>query len=203
MATTLGRFSNIATDPLRNFRFYAVFEKSGGATNTAAAGVFNDKITSFSGGFQTITGLSVNTQPIPYREGGYNTTIHQVPGMTTFTPVTMQRGALAGNEEAITWMKGLFAAGSGEGIAIGAGKDFRVDIKVYVLDHPNTADTFDPVANARMGFKIHNAWITTLAYSDLNAGDQGLLFESMTIVHEGLSIATGVKQSDGTYKVKF
>lgn len=186
MARPLARFSSVKTDPLRNFRFYAEFYLHTDAGATANS-TFGTKITSFNGGFQTITGLNVNTQPIPYREGGMNTTIHQVPGMTTFTPLTFQRGALGLNDEARTWMKGLFTASAGEG-TIAAGTGFRADVNIYVLDHPAPyVDGADSVPSAKLGFKAHNAWITTLAYSDLNAGDQGLLFESMTLVHEGLS----------------
>jgi phage tail-like protein len=185
MANTsnIQRFSSIATDPLRNFKFIAEF--------TPASTVFDGSIApSVASGFTSITGLGINTQSIPYREGGYNTTIHQIPGMTTFTPITFQHGTLTSNLQGINWMRGLFAAATGEGIAIGSGKDFRVNIDIYVLDHPAqpASDTADLVTNAKMHFKVHNAWITTLQYSDLNAGDQNILFEQMTVVHEGLSV---------------
>jgi phage tail-like protein len=184
-SSIINRFSTLATDPLRSFRFFAKFEVAKDGK------VFDTKITSWSGGFSSISGLSINTQAIQYREGGYNTTVHQVPGMTTFTPITMQRGVLAGNDQAITWMRGLFAAASGEGIAVkggaaGAAESFRVNIKVFVADHPNSGPT--EVQNYKMGFKIHNAWITALNYTDLNAADGAILFESMTLVHEGLSV---------------
>ena len=85
-------------------------------------------------------------------------------------------------------MRQLFAAASGEGVALTTGQDFRCNVNIYVLDHPAViADNTDLVANAKMRFKLHNAWITTLQYSDLNAGDQNILFEQMTLVHEGLS----------------
>jgi phage tail-like protein len=110
--------------------------------------------------------------------------------MTTFSPISLQRGVLDGNDQAITWMRGLFAAAAGDGIATGSGNTFRVNIDIYVMDHPNSAGT---VANSnanvpRMGFRVHNAWITGLNYTDLNANDGALLFESMQLVHEGLSI---------------
>jgi len=186
MPTNISRFSSIATDPLRNFKFYAEFFP---ATANGSTAVFNSALTTAVGGFTSITGLAINTQSIPYREGGYNTTIHQIPGMTTFSPVTFQRGTLTGNTQGLKWMRGLFAAASGEGIAMGgAGNDFRVDVKIHVLDHPaKIDDKTDLVSLSKMEFKIHNAWITTLQYSDLNAGDQNILFEQMTLVHEGLS----------------
>lgn len=188
-SSNINRFSTIATDPLRNFKYIAEFTPARGSTVVSAAAT--PLITpSVAAGFTSITGLGINTQSIPYREGGYNTTIHQIPGMTTFTPITFQHGTLNGNYQAISWMRGLFAAAQGEGIAITSGSDFRVNVKIYILDHPvqPTSDTADLVANAKMRFDVHNAWITTLQYSDLNAGDQNILFEQMTLVHEGLSV---------------
>jgi len=189
MPTNINRFSSIATDPLRNFKFYVEFQKT--TTGTPAGGTPRttaDALTKITGGFTSVTGLAINTQSIPYREGGYNTTIHQIPGMTTFSPVTFQRGALTTNTQGLIWMRRLFAAASGEGIAIGASEEYRCNVNIYVLDHPaKIDDNTDLAAIAKMQFKLYNAWITTLQYSDLNAGDQNILFEQMTLVHEGLS----------------
>ena len=188
----INRLSTLASDPLRSFRFRVEF-------TAASDGVFQDKLNTSAGkpstsamasgwvgGFTSISGLNITTQAIQYREGGYNTTVHQVPGMTTFTPITMQRGVLYGNDQAQTWMRGLFAAASGDGLSAGVanGKGFRVHIKIYVMDHPNTAANNTP----RMGFDVRNAWITQLNYTDLNANDGAILFESMNLVHEGLSV---------------
>ena len=186
MPTNISRFSSIATDPLRNFKFYVEFHSVVDAA-TGASSTTNNAITTAVGGFTSVTGLAINTQSIPYREGGYNTTIHQIPGMTTFSPVTFQRGALTTNTQGLIWMRQLFAAASGEGVSLLSG-DFRCNVDIYVLDHPGMVEeNVDHVANAKMHFRLHNAWITTLQYSDLNAGDQNILFEQMTLVHEGLS----------------
>ena len=198
-SSIINRFSTIATDPLRNFRFYAEFTIAGekefdkriltSSTSTSPTAGYSD---GWVGGFTFISGLNINTQAIPYREGGYNTTVHQIPGMTTFVPVTFQRGVLYGNDQAITWMKALFAAASGEGLNTGTNKNFRVNIDIYVMDHPNASATAGTPADdnlPRMRFRVHNAWITGLNYNELNAGDGGILFESMTLVHEGLSVS--------------
>lgn len=183
MATSnISRFSKLATDPLRSFRFYAEFTPAEGA---AYAGTNN--FTKFTGGFTNISGLSINTQSIGYREGGYNTTLHQIPGMTTFSPVSLQRGTLFGEDQGIKWMRGLFAAAAGDGIAVTPGSSsFRCNVNVWVLDHPIA----DQGENAfKMRFKFHNAWISSLSYSDLNATDNQILFETMQLVHEGLSVS--------------
>jgi phage tail-like protein len=183
MATSnISRFSKLATDPLRSFRFYAEFTP---AETAAYAG--NNNFTKFTGGFTNISGLSINTQSIGYREGGYNTTLHQIPGMTTFSPVSFQRGTLFGEDQAIKWMRGLFAAAAGDGIAVTPdASSFRCNVNIWVLDHPIA----DQGENAfKMRFKIHNAWISSLSYSDLNATDNQILFETMQLVHEGLSVS--------------
>jgi phage tail-like protein len=190
MATdsVINRFSSVATDPLRSFRFYAEF------LTPQQGGTVNSKITTgFTGGFTQISGLGINTASIAYREGGYNTTIHQVPGMTTFNPISFNRGVIYKNQQAINWMKHLFAAAAGDGIALGS-NDFRCDIKIYVLDHPAASNaTATPTGEGgsntpKMGFHVHNAWISTLNYSDLDAGGNNLMVETMGVVHEGLSV---------------
>lgn len=195
----VNHFSTIASDPLRSFRFYAKFTESkteGGVFSTKivdggtkgafpTSGLETGKSSGFVGGFTQIGGLQMNIQDIPYREGGYNTTVHHIPGQATFTPVVFQRGVLYGNDQAMTWFKGLFATAAGSGLPTQAapGKSYRVDVEIYVADHPNTEKNVP-----RIGFKLNNAWITNLNYSDLNAGPNEILFETMTLVHEGLEV---------------
>jgi phage tail-like protein len=193
-SSIINRFSTLATDPLRSFRFYAEFSKAGlnnedvmdaRIISSTAGSTTSGASSGWVGGFTSISGLNITTQSIQYREGGYNTTVHQIPGMTTFSPITFQRGVLYGNDQAQTWMRGMFAAAAGDGVSTGS-KTFRVNIKIYVMDHPNAnaSDSNTP----KMGFDIRNAWITQLNYTDLNANDGAILFESMALVHEGLSV---------------
>ena len=204
-SSTLATYnSSLATDPLRGFRFTASFKQSSGdptatfdpriqdssGVTSPVAGVSNGWV----GGFTNVSGLSINTQAIQYREGGYNTTVHQIPGMTTFSPITFSRGVLYGNDQAIAWMRGMFSAAQGSGLnGSSTPGNFRVDITLTVNDHPNTNATVD---RAKMAFKIHNAWITGLNYTDLDATNGAILFETMQLVHEGLSVY--YTNADGT-----
>ena len=105
--------------------------------------------------------------------------------MTTFVPITFSRGVLYGNDQAITWMRGMFAAASGEGLATTtASKGFRVNVKIFVNDHPN-ADIEKDVT--KMAFTVHNAWISQLNFTNLDATNGAIMFETMQLVHEGLS----------------
>jgi len=187
MATSaISRFSKLATDPLRNFRFIVEFR-------TTSDGGTND-FTNFSGGFTSVSGLRITNQPMSYREGGMNTTLHQVPGMTAFDPITLSRGVILGSTQGINWMKKLFAAASGQGIVGSDGNSFRCDLDIFVLDHPITGtpnlSTQDIISTSayKMKFTVHNAWIQQLAFTDLSATDNQLLYETMTLIHEGLSV---------------
>lgn len=180
--------SVLETDPLRNFRFLVTFSPldSGNFTSTAMT-----NLTKATMGFVSVSGLSVTTDSIAYREGGYNTTVHQMPGQTSFSPITLQRGVMLGNKQAWDWMRMLFATVQG-GSDVSATDNFRCEIDIQVLSHP-VAKSAATTANAgnladehtALRFKVYNAWITSLAYSDLNAGDNAIFVEQMTLVHEG------------------
>lgn len=181
--STITSLSTIATDPLRNFRFHATFSAADDA-------LFDNRITRVKGGFQSISGLDINVSSIPYREGGYNTTMHQIPGMASFSPITMSRGVIFNNPQAMVWMRGLFAVTAGEGLNLGNGtagnrRSFRCNIKIYVNEHPNAEATKNL---PRMGFYVRNAWPSAINYSGLNATGNGLMMETVTFVHEGLSV---------------
>lgn len=180
-------FSTLASDPLRNFKFFVNINhtvRGRGVTRNLA-----------SLGFTSVSGLSMTTEAIPYRQGGYNTTVHQIPGQTTFSPVTLQRGVALGTDHSWHWMRQLFSVIAGNGNFDGGRsgvRKFRTTVDILVLDHPVTGDRNGASGGAatavRMRFRLYNAWISALSYSDLNAGDNALLVEQMTIVHEGFDV---------------
>jgi len=204
MPTINNNRSSLATDPLRNFRYLVTFTpltNSGGVIGNKAMQNLAKPPVTF--GFTSISGMSITTDSIPYREGGYNTTVHQIPGQTTFAPLTFQRGVILRTSTNWDWMKTLFATVQGGGSALAAGDNFRCDIEIKVLAHPipsgtnladgtaaSTAESTDVVA---MRFMVYNAWPTSVSYSDLNAGDNALLVEQMSVVHEGFDISWGEK----------
>lgn len=187
MATIINGRSNLKTDPIRNFRFLVTFSPH------VQEGMpkFDTTV-----GFTSVSGLSVTTESIPYREGGYNTSVHQIPGQTTFSPVTCQRGVVLGSNQNWQWMKRLYSVVNGTDNK-GTIHDFRADVTIRVLAHPMagsaTAGSMLETAAAdndivALRFKLYNAWVTSLAYSDLNAGDNALMVEQMTLVHEGFDM---------------
>lgn len=201
MATILNNRSNIATDPIRNFRFLVTFKPQNPAAQTATTAVTSGEawakgLQNITFGFTSVSGMAVSTDSIPYREGGYNTTVHQIPGQTAFAPLTMQRGVILGTNENWNWMRQLFQTVQGT-VTRSAIENFRVDIDIDVLSHPlaSTATrngvTGEYNDHISMRFKVYNAWITSLAYSDLNAGDNAILVEQMSLTHEGFEVVWG------------
>lgn len=187
--SAISRYSKLQTDPLRNFRFIVEFRVTADGASTSSP-----SFTKFKGGFTSVDGLVMTIDGISYREGGMNTSLHQMPGRVTFTPISLSRGVILGQSEAIDWFKQLFAASSGEGIAGVDGTSFRCDLDIFVLDHPVTGapgitagDIIDS-SSYKMKFTVHNAWISELRYSGLDATANSLMYESMTLVHEGLSV---------------
>lgn len=193
MATTnINVRGAMATDPIRNFRFIVTFQPL--VMGAEGGWKPESKV-----GFTSVSGLAIATESIPYREGGYNTTVHQVPGQTTFSPVTFQRGVSIGSRQHWDWMRMMFQTVSGNSFT--NKQSFRSDIEIAVLNHPvpysygsktygggltETDAAEDDIVVAR--FRLYNAWPTSVAYSDLNAGDNALMVEQMTVVHEGMAM---------------
>jgi len=191
MATIINNRSQLTTDPIRNFRFLVTFKPH----DTAGSPWYTEDVTL---GFTSVSGLSVTTDSIPYREGGYNTTVHQIPGQTTFAPITLQRGVILNTKQNWEWMRTLFATVQG-GAKNVQGKSFRCDLEIAVLSHPIPGSAGDNVINpaggdsttadhVAMRFNVYNAWITAVSYSDLNAGDNAIFVEQATLVHEGFDV---------------
>jgi len=202
MATVINNRSNLITDPIRNFRFLVTFllqpnTPGGTATNPTLANLA--KSTTF--GFTSVSGMAVTTDSIPYREGGYNTTVHQIPGQTTFAPITLQRGVILNTNQNWEWMRNLFATVQGNGTTRAITENFRCDLEISVLSHPIPKageDDFNPADSDHVAvkFKVYNAWPTSVAYSDLNAGDNALFVEQMTLVHEGFDVKWAASLTD-------
>lgn len=185
--------STLITDPVRNFKFLVSFNPRG-TVDTKWGDNFGKM------GFVSLSGLSVTTEPIAYREGGYNTNVHQIPGQSAFTPITLSKGVMLGQPENALWMKRLFSVLT-PSATTGVGAQFRCDLDIQVLSHPNpkayasdTDTTEATTANDQhtsMRFKIYNAWITSLSYSNLDAGANTLMVEEITLVHEGFDVHYG------------
>jgi len=186
MPASINTLSTLMTDPVRNFRFLVTFQPTAEWTDAAKPAKM---------GFVSLSGLSVTTEPIAYREGGYNTNVHQIPGQSAFTPITLSKGVMLGQDSNMKWMKRLFSVIT-PSLSQGVGAGFRCEIEIAVLSHPNpqasTGATQAQTAQEQhtsLRFKVYNAWISSLSYSNLDAGANTLMVEEMSLVHEGFDVA--------------
>jgi phage tail-like protein len=171
--------SSIATDPFRNFKFKVSIHHPG--------------IRGFATmGFMSVSGLSITTEVIPYREGGMNTTTQKMPGQSDFSPLTLSRGLATGQGEMWKWMKQMFVVMQGTQTG-NAGEEFRHNIDIKVLDHPTAGRRS---AKIKTWFRVYNCWPTSVSFSDLDAGANAIIVNQMTLAHEGFDVAVARNRRD-------
>jgi phage tail-like protein len=173
--------AHLATDPLRNFKFLVTFLPPGAAAIPM--------------GFMSVSGLNLTIDVIAYREGGYNTTTQKLPGQADFSPITLSRGVALITDGTFDydWVSQLFTVAQGTGTSTD-GEDFRWSVLIQILDHPVTAAS----VSVKAEFLVYNAWPTSIAWSDLDAGANQLFISQLVLAHEGFqfSLASGIGAVD-------
>ncbi len=189
---------SLNSDPLKNFRFIVTIN------HPALPSLMRL-------GFMAVTGLSVQNEIIPYREGGNNTTTRKMPGQSDFGPISFTRGMMAqpvgsasadGTDSIYKWFTQIFSVVAGGGFG-GANVDFRVTVNIDVLAHPVTfgpgsaGTSITPPIKAR--FQVFYAWPMSLSYSDLEAGGNAVIIENLTLAHEGWLLLTAANNDLRTF----
>lgn len=120
-------------------------------------------------GFSEVSGLSVETQVLEYRDGVspvYSTL--KMPGMQKYGNITLKRGVLPANNEYFDWWN-----------SVKLNTIERRDITISLLNEEH-----EPV----MVWKIQNAWPTKVDGPSLKADGNEVAIESIELAHDGLSI---------------
>lgn len=181
---TLQDRTRVKADPVRNFKFQIQLFHPNANMQTEIAKM----------GFMTVDGISMNTEMVPYREGGWNTNPHKLPGLTDFAPLSMSAGVFYSKPGMWNLAKQMFAVQWGQG-TIGMGAEFRYDMAVRVLDHPVTAGASSgstkDTSGSVMAFAFYNCWTASVGFSGLNAMDNSVLIHQMTVHHEGFEVFFG------------
>lgn len=172
--------ASIKTDPYRNFKFQV--------------NIYNDLLGSTPGqlGFMSVSGLSLSTDVIVYRTGGANTTTMKLPGQTDFSPLVMSRGLAPGDSSIWSWFQQIFQVIQGTGGSNNS-VDFRCKMDVLLIDHPVTT----PTATVKAAWRIHNCWPISLAFSDFDAGANGIMIQQISWAHEGFEFKVASQSGPG------
>jgi len=126
-------------------------------------------------GISRMSALKRTTEVISHREGGDPSTSRRSPGVTTYEPITLERG-VTHDPEFERWADKVWTLGAGPGTETSL-KDFRKDL---VIELHNEA------GQLVLAYKVYRAWVSEYtALPDLNADAGAVAIESITLVHEG------------------
>jgi len=179
--------TRLSQDPIRNFKFQVDIFHPDAAIKQSIAQM----------GFTAVDGLNMSTEMIPYREGGWNTNPHKMPGITDFSPVTLSSGVFYQKPGMWNLARQMFSVNWGGG-TLPANTDYRFDMLIRVYDHPVTvgpgAKTSTDLSNAVLAFQVRNAWVANVAFSGLDSLSNSIMVSNMTVHHEGLEVFWGKDQ---------
>ena len=123
-------------------------------------------------GFSEASGLTMEIQPIEYRDGAnsdFNTI--KMPGLPKTANVVLKRGIVDGDKEFFDWLN-----------KTKMNQAERRDVTISLLNEEHA-----PV----VVWKVKNAWPTKVQSTDLKADGNEVAIESVEIAHEGLTIENG------------
>ena len=123
-------------------------------------------------GFTEVTGLTLETEVIEYREGNspeYNKI--KMPGLRKFGNITMKRGTFAGDNDYFKWFN-----------TVKMNTIERRDITISLLN-----ESHDPV----VVWKVKSAWPVKIQSPDLKSDANESAIESIEVAHEGFVIDNG------------
>jgi phage tail-like protein len=124
-------------------------------------------------GFTEVTGLDFETEVIEYREGNlpsYNKT--KQPGLTKYTDVTLKRGIILDDLEYFNqWVKTAMFQEIKE--------QYRRTVTIKLLNEEH---------KAIIVWTLSKAWPSKIQSTDLKADGNELAIETLTFVHEGLTM---------------
>ena len=120
-------------------------------------------------GFTEVSGLTVETEVIEYREGNlpeFNKL--KMPGMQKFGNITMKRGTFKGDNDFYLWWN-----------TVALNTIERRNLTISLLN-----ESHQPV----VVWSVKNAWPTKVQSTDLKGDGNEVAIETIEIAHEGLTI---------------
>jgi phage tail-like protein len=142
-------------DPYKNFKFRVKWDGK------------------YVAGVSRVSALRRNTQVVAHREGGDPSAPRLSPGLTSFEPITLERG-VTHDPEFEQWATAVWKLGGQPESALA---DFRKDV---------TLDLFDDAGQLVISYIIYRAWVSDYqALPALDAEADAVAIESITLAHEG------------------
>lgn len=120
-------------------------------------------------GFMEVSGLAIDVDVVDYREGSsLENTVRKMPGIKKFSDVVLKRGIVKNDDDFYLWIS-----------TATFNQVERRDVTISLLN-----ENHEPVVI----WKVRNSFPTKLEYSPLDAQCSGVVIESLTLAHEGLTV---------------
>jgi len=120
-------------------------------------------------GFTSVTGLDQHIDVIEYREGSSSSlTPRKIPGLVRHSPVILRRGIVVGRADVAEWIA-----------TVRMGAIERRDMQVMLLDEDHDASVV---------WSLRSAWPARLLGPDLDSMKSQVAFETLEVVHEGMTV---------------
>jgi phage tail-like protein len=116
-------------------------------------------------GFSDCSGFGSSTDPIEYREGGENTTVRKLPGMTKHTNITLKWG-LTDSRDLYDWYRRIVS-----------GKIDRKNGSIILLDTEG---------KEAVRWNFTAGWPSKWDGPDFTAKGNDVAIETLEIAHEGI-----------------
>lgn len=119
-------------------------------------------------GFQEASGLDATTAAVDYRQGDYPRHVRKLPGLNTYSPITLKRG-ITDSDELWKWRQTVID-----------GKTERKNGSIVLQDETGAE---------KLRWNFSEAWPSKWTGPSLNATSTAVAVESLEITHEELKKA--------------
>jgi phage tail-like protein len=153
-------------DPYKNFKFRVKWDGR------------------YVAGVSHVSALKRTTEVVAHREGSDPSNVHRSPGMTTYEPITLERG-VTHDTEFEQWANKVWSLGNAAGMEVSL-KDFRKDIVI---------ELYNEAGQLVIAYHVFRCWPSEyVALSDLDAQDNQTVIESLVLQNEGWERDLAVKE---------
>jgi len=136
-------------------------------------------------GVSKMSALTRTTDVITHREGGDASIERKSPGKTHYAPIVLERG-VSHDPEFENWANLVFNRNTGS-MSL---KTFRKDIVIELLNEAGVP---------AIAYKVYRCWVSEYtAMPGLDAGENGVAIQSVTIEHEGWERDTSLAEPQET-----
>ena len=123
-------------------------------------------------GFSEVSGLSIEVQPIEYRDGASpQYSVIKMPGIPKYSNITLKRGVVAADNEFYLWLN-----------TTKLNTVERRDLIISLLN-----ENHEPT----MSWKVINAFPVKVEGPGLKSTGNEVAIETLELAHEGLSVENG------------